>query len=238
MLGSDARLNSIEPRLMGDTFYPDKDILCAYHRAQRRKVGQQRADPADTETGGHYEVIAWATVDGQPLISRFKPGHPGHVRLSRLCQETLAALRGDAARARMEENYNRQLVVRQFKVMEGVGVRTTQGKRVSKARGSFNLPAVVIQVIEEPPRGKQADNPVPRESYRLLTQFGLITTLVKADDLTPLTLNNHPELKAAVTPLRRRWRQRRCCVRSWGHSRDLHGRLARLTSAHINWRRA
>ena len=96
----------------------------------------------------------------------------------------------------MEESYNRQLAVRQFKVLEGVGVRTGQGKKVNKNRSSFNLPAVIIQVVQEQALGKQAR--VPREMYRLLTQFGIISTFVKADDLTPLSINNFPLLKAAA----------------------------------------
>jgi hypothetical protein len=205
--GSTEGLCGIEPRLIGNHFVPDKDILCAYHRCTvpAAAEGQASQRPARTpalppgELGGHYEAIAWKSAEsGQPVVTRFEPGHPGHARLARLCSEALATMHSDSARDRMEDNYNRQLVVRQFKVMEGVGVRTAQGKRVSKQRGSFNLPAVIIQVVENPVFGKQRRGQLPRESYRLLTQFGLISTLVKADDLTQLTLNNHPELREAA----------------------------------------
>jgi transposase InsO family protein len=141
---------------------------------------------------GHYEVVCWKDPTTNVLTSYFELNHPAYPHLQRLFRHEVAAHASWVARQQMVDTYDSNVHVRRFNRLEAAGLRTnTVNKKRGKKKPIINVPALIIEVIEDP---RDHHRPSRHPMYRLLTRHGLIDGTVKADGLVSLSENNHIDL--------------------------------------------
>jgi transposase InsO family protein len=174
------------------------------HRAHVNVVTDDNLHEEDIESGGHYEVLFVSEARGE-RTSKIPLEHPAHSLLRRIGRDRVAETVMNRSRKKMEEQYNRNIKVREFKEGEAVGVRTNtiQKGRAKKPR-AHNLPALVIGVV-------QRDGGTHQPLYHCLTQYGRIKPLLQASDLVDITEGNH---KDVYTDLRTKWMEAKAEKRS------------------------
>jgi hypothetical protein len=121
----------------------DDSLPCVVilHRAHVDLVTDDNLHEEEVErSGGHYEVLFVKESDGR-RTSKIPLSHQAHALLRRIGRDRVAEKVMTQAREKMEEQYNRNIHVREFKEGEAVGLRTNsiQKGRAKKAR-AHNIP--------------------------------------------------------------------------------------------------
>jgi hypothetical protein len=171
---------------------PHYPFIVIYQRSEYENYVAWGQREVSTETsGGHYEVVCWKDPVTGYLTSKFQMDHPAYLHLQRIFRQEVASHATDVARQQMVETFDSNVNVGRFQYLEAVGMRTNTIKVGRKRRPPNNIPALVVQRIEDP---RDLSRPSCHPTYRLLTRHGLISEPVRADGLVSITENNHTEL--------------------------------------------
>jgi hypothetical protein len=166
----------------------DDSLPCVVilHRSHVTLVTGEDLHEEEEHSGGHYEVLYVLEANCR-RTSRIPLDHPAHALLRRIGRDRVAEMVMTNSRQKMEEQYNRNIHVREFKEGEAVGLRTNSiRKGRSKPLRAHNIPALIVGVIS---RGGNR-----HLLYRCLTAYGLIKSSQQASDLVDISEGNHQEV--------------------------------------------
>jgi hypothetical protein len=182
--------SGITPVLIPGELNADWPIIVLYHRSH-----YSYDDPADSS--GHYEVLFYQpAAEFEPVTSMFSPQHIAYHHLTRIAAQALSSTAQDRARASMVAYDALSVNNRVWAQDDVVGVSTRTLKRTAKLP-AHNIVGVVAQVVETSPG---------HPAYRVLTEHGLIDTLLPTHCLVTITEGN-PQVVPTVTLLRDRLAQ-------------------------------
>ena len=156
---------------------------------------------------GHYEsLVAHIPLtpqdrDRNEWVGVLVPNTELHEHLKAIGNRLMCTEYNSLARVRMEQHYNKQLSVANFKRLNCVGLRraSLRKTKVGGYTGLDCLPCIIIRIRERQPAGGSSGPQSQRsavKSFGLLSEFGALEGWYTADQLVTISLHNFSELVA------------------------------------------
>ena len=153
---------------------------------------------------GHYEsLVAYTPTtpedrDHDEWQGVFYPNTDMHEHLKAIGTRVMCTEYNGLARVRMEQDYNRQIQVANFTLLNSVGLRRASLHRKQKVggyRGLDCLPCIIYRTRQGQPSCDSSEPPrAPIKQFGLLSEYGVLDGWYTADQLVTISLHNFPEL--------------------------------------------